>query len=646
MPKSVVVNDAFPWRGDRRPQIPLSETVLYEAHVRGLTMRHPGVPAELRGTYAGVACEPVIEHLQRLGVTAIELLPVHHSVSEHHLVQRGLVNYWGYNSVGFFAPNARYSGSGSGGEQVAEFKAMVRTLHAAGIEVILDVVYNHTAEGSQLGPHLSFRGLDNEAYYRLVSHDRRLYSDYTGCGNTVNTRHPDVLRLLMDSLRYWVLEMHVDGFRFDLATALGRTAFEFDRRSPFFDLVHQDPVISQVKLIAEPWDLGTDGYHVGNFPVRWSEWNGKFRDCVRDYWRGASVGVAEVASRLTGSSDLYAAGGRTPLASVNMITAHDGFTLEDLVSYERKHNEANLEDGRDGESHNRSVNLGVEGPTDDPDILDQRDALKRALLASLLLAPGVPMLLAGDELCRTQRGNNNAYCHDSELSWIDWQETPRGVDLQAYVTRLLALRRQHLLFRRASFYHGAERYGSGLPDIAWFRRDGVPMDHAAWHDPHRRALLVYLNGDELPERRRERRPRPRRELRAAPDGRRRRAPVRPSGRAVGHALPAGARLDPSARGAVHAGASRAARRCCARRARCWRCRSSDDPVPPGPADPHRAARCCARYREDDYEAFAAIQSRDDVHVWLYTVGPLARGDPGRARRADRGATRSRPTAPA
>jgi isoamylase len=499
MPKSVVVNDAFPWRGDRRPQIPLSETVIYEAHVRGLTMRHPDVPPELRGTYAGVACPPIVEHLQRLGVTAIELLPIHHFVSERNLVEKGLVNYWGYNSIGYFAPHARYSSSGTGGEQVAEFKAMVRALHAAGIEVILDVVYNHTAEGNHLGPHLSFRGLDNEAYYRLVSHDRRLYSDYTGCGNTLNTRHPDVLRLLMDSLRYWVLEMHVDGFRFDLATALGRTAYEFDRRSPFFDLVHQDPVVSQVKLIAEPWDLGTDGYHVGNFPVRWSEWNGKFRDCVRDYWRGASVGVAEVASRLTGSSDLYAAGGRTPLASVNMVTAHDGFTLEDLVSYERKHNEANLENGHDGESHNRSINFGVEGPTNDPDILDQRDALKRALLASLMLAPGVPMLVAGDELCRTQRGNNNAYCHDSELSWIDWEETPRARDLKAYVAKLLALRQRHVIFRRTSFYHGAERHGSGLPDIAWFRRDGVPMDHAAWHDPHRRALLVYLNGEELPD---------------------------------------------------------------------------------------------------------------------------------------------------
>jgi isoamylase len=499
VPKSVVIHDSFPWGDDPRPEVPWADTVIYEAHVRGFTRLHPEVPEPKRGSYAAMGSPPVVDHLRRLGVTTLELLPVHHYVSEHHVRARGLTNYWGYNTIGFFAPEARYSASGGRGEQVREFKAMVRNLHAAGIEVVLDVVYNHTAEGNHLGPTLSFRGLDNRAYYRTVDHDRRFYMDYTGCGNTLNVRHPQVLALIMDSLRYWVTEMHVDGFRFDLASALARSFHEVDRLSAFFDLVHQDPVVSRAKLIAEPWDVGEGGYQVGNFPVRWTEWNGRYRDTMRDFWRGARTGVADFAYRLTGSSDLYQSDGRRPYASINFVTAHDGFTLNDLVSYDRKHNEANGERNRDGSDDNRSWNCGVEGPTDDPEVVALRERQKRNLLASVLLSAGVPMLVAGDEVSRTQQGNNNAYCQDNEISWLDWDLDERKQSLMEFTRAIIALRRDHPVFRRRKFYQGQAIFGSGVKDIGWFTPDGAEMTEALWQAPDISTLGVFLNGEEIPD---------------------------------------------------------------------------------------------------------------------------------------------------
>jgi isoamylase len=501
MPKSVVVHDGgFPWGEDRHPGVPWADTVIYEAHVRGFTMRHPEVPPHQRGTYAAMGSPPVVEHLRRLGITTLELLPVHHFISEHHLVARGLTNYWGYNSIGFFAPEARYSSSGTRGQQVSEFKAMVRNLHAAGIEVVLDVVYNHTAEGNHLGPTLAFRGLDNRAYYRMLEERPRFYLDYTGTGNTINARHPQVLALILDSLRYWVEEMHVDGFRFDLASALARGAHHVKRLSAFFDLIHQDPVVSRVKLIAEPWDVGPGGYQVGNFPVLWSEWNGRYRDTMRDFWRGARTGVADVAYRLTGSSDLYQDDGRRPYASINFVTAHDGFTLHDLVSYDHKHNEANGEHNHDGSNDNRSWNCGVEGPTDDSEVSFLRERQRRNFLTSLLLSQGVPMLLAGDELGRTQGGNNNAYCQDNEISWVDWELDEQRLALLDFVRAIVTLRREHPVFRRGQFFQGQASHGSAVKDIGWFTPDGTEMNEAEWQAPDVSTLGVFLNGEEIPDR--------------------------------------------------------------------------------------------------------------------------------------------------
>ena len=467
--RSVVVSPYFDWAHDRPPRTPWNETVVYEVHVKGFTATHPDVPEELRGTYSGLATPEAIEHFTSLGVTAVELLPVHQFTQDSHLVERGLRNYWGYNSICYLAPHHDYASAGSGGQQVQEFKRMVRTLHDAGIEVILDVVYNHTSEGNHLGPTLSFKGIDNAAYYRLVPDDRRYYMDYTGTGNTLNMRHPHVLQLLMDSLRYWVTEMHVDGFRFDLASTLARELHAVDRLSAFFDLIQQDPVVSQVKLIAEPWDVGEGGYQVGNFPPLWSEWNGKYRDTVRDFWRGEPATLGEFAYRFTGSSDLYESTGRRPLASINFVTAHDGFTLNDLVSYNEKHNEANGEDNNDGESHNRSWNCGEEGPTDDPEVLELRARQRRNMLATLFLSQGVPMLLGGDELGRSQGGNNNGYCQDNEISWFDWE----GADpvLLAWTGWLLQFRKDHPVFRRRRFFEG--RPIRGMADIGWVqpRRD-------------------------------------------------------------------------------------------------------------------------------------------------------------------------------
>ena len=494
MPKSVVIDPWFIWDDDRRLRIPWHETVIYEVHVKGFTYCHPEIPPELRGTYAGLAAPEVIEHLKSLGVTAIELLPVHQFVHDHTLVERGLRNYWGYNSIGYLAPHNEYSASGQRGQQVQEFKRMVKTLHAAGIEVILDVVYNHTAEGNHLGPMLSFRGIDNAAYYRLEG-NQRFYRDYSGTGNSLNMRNPYVLQLIMDSLRYWTLEMHVDGFRFDLAATLARELHDVDRLAAFFDLVQQDPVLSQVKLIAEPWDVGEGGYQVGNFPVLWSEWNGRYRDTVRDYWRGQQAALADFGSRFTGSSDLYQSDGRRPYASVNFITCHDGFTLEDLVSYNEKHNEANGEDNRDGESYNRSWNFGVEGPTDDPEVRALRDRQRRNLLTTLLLSQGVPMILGGDEIGRTQRGNNNAYCQDNAISWYDWEH--RDPDLQAFVARLIQLRRSHPVFRRRRWFQGRQIHGEELTDIAWLKPDGGQMTQEDWQNGFARSLAVFLNGEEI-----------------------------------------------------------------------------------------------------------------------------------------------------
>jgi glycogen operon protein len=493
MPKSVVIDDAFLWEGDRRPQTPFADTIIYETHVKGFTMRHPEIREDLRGTYAGLASEQAISYLVDLGVTAVELLPIHHISDEAFLPERGLSNYWGYSTIGYFAPHSEYAATGRRGEQVREFKGMVKALHRAGIEVILDVVYNHTAEGNHLGPMLSFKGADNRSYYRLIPDDPRHYMDFTGTGNSLNPVHPSVLRLIMDSLRYWVVECHVDGFRFDLAAALARELFDVDRLSAFFDVIHQDPVLSQVKLIAEPWDVGPGGYQVGNFPVLWSEWNGVYRDTVRDFWRG-QANCGEFASRLAGSSDLYEADGREPFASINFVTAHDGFTLSDLVSYERKHNEANLEQNHDGSDDNRSWNCGVEGKSDDPDILELRARQRRNFLVTLLLSQGTPMILGGDELGRTQHGNNNAWCQDNELSWYDWGAEDIG--LHAFARRLVHLRRRHPVFRRKSFLRGNELKGSGLPDVWWFRPDGRKMTRRDWQ--HGECLLgMFLNGREI-----------------------------------------------------------------------------------------------------------------------------------------------------
>jgi len=498
VPCAVVVDQLFPWGEDARPWTSWHDTVIYEVHVKGFTARHPGVPEHLRGTYAGLACPAAVDHLVDLGVTAVELLPVHHFVSEHHLAVNGLSNYWGYNSIGYFAPHAAYSASGATGGQVREFKAMVRRLHAAGIEVILDVVYNHTAEADHRGPTLAFRGIDNPVYYRL-DHDRSRYRDYAGTGNTLDTRHPEVLRLVLDSLRYWVVDMHVDGFRFDLAVALARGADYFEPDSGFFDAIQNDPVLSQVKLIAEPWDVGHGGYQVGRFPPPWSEWNDKYRDAVREFWRGGHTPMAEMGYRLTGSSDIYEHTGRPPAASVNFVTAHDGFTLRDLVSYDRKHNQANGEDNRDGGDHNRSWNCGVEGDTDDPDILALRRRQQRNLLATLLLSQGVPMILGGDEIDRTQRGNNNAYCQDNELSWLDWDLDGPALELLDFTRRLVDLRRRHPVFRRRRHFHGRSAQGSGLPDVGWFDSDGHEMTTQDWGDSPVRALGMFLNGDEIRE---------------------------------------------------------------------------------------------------------------------------------------------------
>jgi len=490
MPKSVVVDDAYDWTGDRPPRTPWHRTVIYEAHVKGLTMRHPGVPEELRGTYTGLAQPAVVEHLRGLGITAIELQPVHQFVHGGHLLERGLRNYWGYNTIGFFAPHQEYACGGGRGAQVREFKEMVHALHLAGLEVILDVVYNHTAEGNHLGPTLSLRGIDDAAYYRHTQ-DPRYYMDYTGTGNSLNMRHPHVLQLIMDSLRYWVSEMHVDGFRFDLAATLARELHDVDRLSSFFDLIQQDPVLRGVKLIAEPWDVGDGGYQVGNFPPLWSEWNGRFRDTVRDFWRGADRTLPELAGRLTGSSDLYESSGRRPYNSINFVTAHDGFTLRDLVSYDQKHNEANGPDPG-GEDHNRSWNHGVEGPTDDPAILAVRSRQQRNCIATLVLSQGVPMLLGGDELGRTQHGNNNAYCQDNELSWLDWGSA--DVALREFTRRVLELRREHPIFQRRRWFQGRPIRGSGVRDIAWLDLTGQEMADEAWGTGYARSLTMFLNG--------------------------------------------------------------------------------------------------------------------------------------------------------
>jgi isoamylase len=508
VPRSIVVNPYFDWAGDRPPRVGYVDSVIYEAHVRGLTKLHPEVPEEERGTYLGLSHPAIIDHLTSLGVTAIELMPAHQFVSDDVLAQRGLANYWGYNTIGFFAPHNAYAASGQRGQQVQEFKGMVRAMHEAGIEVIMDVVYNHTAEGNQLGPTLSFRGLDNASYYRLVDDDRRYYMDTTGTGNSLLMRNPQVLQLIMDSLRYWVTEMHVDGFRFDLAAALARQFHEVDRLSSFFDVVQQDPVVSQVKLIAEPWDVGDGGYQVGNFPPLWTEWNGKYRDTVRDFWRGQPATLPEFASRLTGSSDLYQSDGRSPVASVNFVTAHDGFTLADLVSFDHKHNEANGEDGRDGTDDNRSWNCGAEGLTTEPGVLALRGRQQRNFLATLLLSQGVPMLTGGDELGRSQRGNNNAYCQDNDISWVSWADGPGDEDvaetdgpLLEYTRKLIQLRASHPVFRRRRFFQGEAVSGprGQVGDIAWFTPGGEEMTDDDWSAGFAKSLTVFLNGDGISE---------------------------------------------------------------------------------------------------------------------------------------------------
>jgi glycogen operon protein len=501
MPKSVVINPFFDWGVDRPPRRQYAETVIYETHVKGFTKRRTDIPAQMRGTYAGIAHPTMIEYLTNLGVTAIELMPVHHFANDAHLLEQGLSNYWGYNTIAFFAPDSKYSSSRTPGGQVQEFKAMVRALHEADIEVILDVVYNHTAEGNNLGPTLCFRGIDNAAYYRLMDGDLRYYADYTGTGNSLNVRNPHALQLIMDSLRYWVTEMHVDGFRFDLAAALAREFYDVDRLSSFFELVQQDPVVSQVKLIAEPWDVGPGGYQVGNFPPQWTEWNGKYRDTMRDFWRGQSATLGEFASRLTGSADLYEHSGRRPVASINFVTCHDGFTLHDLVSYNSKHNYANGENNRDGTDDNRSWNCGVEGPTKDEAVLALRAKQKRNFIATIFLSQGVPMLCHGDELGRTQNGNNNGYCQDNELTWIHWRH--RDEALEEFTRRVSQLRHDHPILRRRRFFDGRPvsrgKRAGGLPDIAWFTPDGREMTEQDWGSGFGRSIAVFLNGNGIPD---------------------------------------------------------------------------------------------------------------------------------------------------
>jgi isoamylase len=502
MPKAVVVESAFSWGDDRAPETPWNRTIIYECHVKGMTQLHPEVPPELRGTYLGLATDPVIDHLLSLGVTAVELMPVHHFVAERHLVERGLTNYWGYNSIGFFAPDVRYA-TGARGQQVTEFKTMVKRLHRAGIEVILDVVYNHTAEGNHLGPTLSLRGIDNAAYYRLAPGGQRYYVDFTGCGNSLNMLHPHTIQLIMDSLRYWVHDMHVDGFRFDLAPALARELFDVNRLATFFEIIRQDPILAKVKLIAEPWDLGPGGYQVGNFPDEWTEWNGKYRDTMRRFWRGDAGQLADLGYRLSGSSDLYGRSTRTPWASVNFVTCHDGFTLHDLVRYEQKHNEANGEENRDGADANWSANWGVEGPSDDPAIVEQRERVVRAVLATLAFSQGVPMLSGGDELGRTQHGNNNAYCQDNEIGWTSWALDDRARRLLAFTRRVLAIRHAYPVLRRRSFFEGRPVGVNGMKDVAWLHSDGREMRAEDWAEPHARLLGMLLDGqasDEVDER--------------------------------------------------------------------------------------------------------------------------------------------------
>ncbi len=498
MPKSVVIDESFDWEGDQLLQIPNHETIIYETHVKGFTKLHPDIPEELRGTYAGLAHPASISYLQSLGVTAVELMPIHHFLTfPGYLADKGLKNYWGYDSINFFSPHAGYSATGTAGEQVKEFKEMVKALHAGGMEVILDVVYNHTGEGNHMGPTLSLKGVDNAAYYRLVDGNPRYYMDFTGCGNSLNVRHPQVLKLIMDSLRYWVLEMHVDGFRFDLAAALARELYSVDRLAAFFDIIHQDPVLSDVKLIAEPWDVGEGGYQVGEFPLLWSEWNGKYRDTVRDFWRGEDQTLAEFAYRFTGSSDLYQFNGRRPNASINFVTAHDGFTLNDLVSYNFKYNEANGEDNRDGDNHNRSWNCGAEGSTDDPEVLKLRHRQRRNFLTTLILSQGVPMIVAGDEMGRTQNGNNNAYCQDNEISWVNWDLKDDDAALLDYTRQLIYFRHQHPVFRRRKWFQGRAIHGSGVTDIGWFNPDGGEMTEEQWNVGFAKAITVFLNGEEI-----------------------------------------------------------------------------------------------------------------------------------------------------
>lgn len=499
IPKCIVVDPQFDWENDQHPQTPWHETIIYEAHVKGLTQIHPEIPEDLRGTYAGVAHPATIAHLKSLGVTAIELLPVHHfDAFPGHLVSAGLRNYWGYDSLGYLAPYAGYSAAGSHGEQVNEFKAMVKALHQSGIEVILDVVYNHTGEGNHLGPTIAFRGIDNEAYYRLVEDLPRYYMDFTGCGNSLNVCHPQVLKLIMDSLRYWVQEMHVDGFRFDLASALARELYEVNSLAAFFNIIHQDPILSTTKLIAEPWDIGEGGYQVGNFPLLWSEWNGKYRDSMRDFWREAHCRLGEFAFRLTGSSDLYESNGKRPHASINFITCHDGFTLRDLVSYNEKHNEANGENNRDGESYNRSWNCGAEGDTNDPIVLGIRARQQRNLITTLLLSQGVPMILGGDEFCRTQKGNNNTYCQDNELSWLHWDWEPEQKDFFTFVQQLIAFRKAHPVFQRRDWFQGREIHGSGIHDLSWINIDGSEVNDEDWQEAEAKTIGIFLNGEEIP----------------------------------------------------------------------------------------------------------------------------------------------------
>jgi isoamylase len=499
VPKGIVIDDSFDWEGDSLLRVPLHESIIYEVHVKGFTMLHPGVPEELRGTYAGLAHPAAVEHLQRLGVTAVELLPVHELIDEGHLVDKGLVNYWGYNTLNFFSPAARYASAGEPGGQVREFKEMVKALHRAGIEVLLDVVYNHTAEGSELGPTLSLKGLDNRTFYKLVPDQPRYYMNYTGTGNSLNADHPQVLKLIMDSLRYWVTEMHVDGFRFDLASTLAREQHHVSRLSSFFDAIHQDPVLSTVKLIAEPWDVGEGGYQTGNFPILWAEWNDKYRDTVRKYWRGDAGTMAELAYRLTGSSDLYQEDGRHPYASINFIAAHDGFTLHDLVTYSEKHNEANGEDNRDGHDNNLSANYGAEGPTDDPAIIEVRERQKRNFLATLFFSQGVSMLCAGDEMGRTQSGNNNAYAQDNEISWLDWALDERRSAQLEFARYVISLQKQHPVFRRKKYFQGRRLRGSGVQDLTWLRADGQEMSDSEWDAGWVRTLGVRLAGDALGE---------------------------------------------------------------------------------------------------------------------------------------------------